>query len=243
MDRIIENRTHARAKGIFFSLLALSTGLVATACGNGATGGTMDGSTSTGNDFRRELPAPDEVARSSDFLAVAVKYVSYRDSNGAVVADEQSVRDMIASASKVWERCNIGLELATYEVVDPSAYGLAYNPGTYDEIDRARMEFEDDRHILIMGTGTWGRGRDLGSANCYSSFPGDAADGVICEKKSAVSATLMAHEVGHWFYLKHTGPDSNLMDPIIAPSDVTITDAQCERARRTIGESRRNSVL
>lgn len=241
MERIALKRTHKRANGILFSLLALGAGMTVSACGSGATGGTMDGSGLS--EIRRELPSPDEVATSTDYLKVAVKYVAYRDSNGTVVADEQSVRDMVAVASSVWEQCNIGLELVKYEVVEPSAYGLSYNPGSYGEIDRARMQFQDDKHLLIMGTGTWGRSNNLGSANCYSSFPGDAAEGVICEKKSAASGMIMAHEIGHWFYLKHTGPGSNLMDPLIGASDDTLTDDQCERARRTIGESRRNSVL
>lgn len=246
MERIHLKRARLRARGVLLSLVTLLSSFAVTACGsgNGAAGGSADlSSPGLADGLRRTLPSADEVAKSSDYLKVAVKYVSYRDSNGTVVADEPSVRDMLARTTSVWAQCNIGLELTQYDVVEPDSSGLSYNPGTYSEIDRARMKFQDDRHLLIMGTGSWGRNANLGSANCYSSFPGDDADGIICESRTAVSGMVISHEIGHWLYLTHTGPDSNLMDPLVGPSDDAITDAQCERARRTIGEFRRNAVL
>lgn len=248
MERIVLLCARKRTKGVLLSIMALFSGLLVTACGsgNGATAGVAStASTGTGdNTPRRQLPSADEVAKSSDYLKVAVKYVSYRSANGTVVADEQSVRDMTIKLSEVWAQCNIGFELTQYEVVEPATLNLPFNPGSYSEIDKARMKFQDDTHILLMGTGTWNRSDGtLASANCYSSFPGDQAEGVICEQSAAVNSTLLAHEVGHWFYLTHTTTGTNLMEPLVGSGDSAITAAQCELARRTVGESRRNSVL
>lgn len=253
MERISFKRVLCRAYDVFLPIVALLSMTFITGCGGDPRGGTEGG-----DGARRLLPSADEVAKSSDMLTIAVRYVSYRDSNGGVVADEQSVRDMLDYTSKIWAQCNIGLELVSYEVIEPSSIGEPYNPQSYSDIDRVRMKLQDDKHMLIIGSGTWGRSNgSLGSANCYSSFPGDEADGLICENKSASSPVIMAHEVGHWFYLKHTNNPStdgvddtassnvglNLMGNVIARSDDEMTQGQCERARRSVGEFRRNTVL
>jgi len=55
MERIELKRTHKRVNGTLFSLMALGTGMIVSACGSGATGGTMGGLGL--NEIRRQLPS------------------------------------------------------------------------------------------------------------------------------------------------------------------------------------------
>ncbi|MEW6055242.1 MAG: M12 family metallo-peptidase [Bdellovibrionota bacterium] len=209
---------------------------------------------------RRELPSAEDVANGSDLLTIAVRYLSFRDSSGTAVASESKVRNMIDNdVAAVWRQCGISFKLERYEAVDASYANARYSPANYSELNQMRINTQSENDLVIIGTGTWNRAGDLGNSgsNCYSSFPGDRAEGIVCEKKSAGSSLIMAHEVGHWLNLRHTNSPTtdavndttsrnvayNLMDHIVRPSNDELTKGQCVRARTAIGEWRRRAVL
>lgn len=234
------------------SLAAITTGLLVTACGKDyAAGQEMAG--------RRPLPSAEEVAGGTDMLTIAVKYISFRDSNGGTVVDEGAARNVVDKMSNYWRQCNIQFALETYETVAPGDIGARYNPANYSELDEMRIAAHSDMHMIVIATGAWNRSGSLGNSgsNCYSSFPGDAAEGIVCEQKSAAKEAMMAHEAGHWVNLRHTnnpGTDgvddtnagnvgNNLMDHVVATYNDDLTAGQCYRAREAIGRSRRASVM
>lgn len=240
------------AKNIM-SVAAIITGFIATACGKDYAGG-VDGAAT-----RRSLPSAQEIAGGSDTLALAVHYVSFRDSSGNVVVDQAAAQKAVQSMSNYWRQCHIEFALESYESIDPSTIGARFNPANYSEIDDIRHAMQNDRTLLMVATGTWNRSGTLGNSgsNCYSSFPDDSADGLVCEQKSAAKDFMLAHEAGHWLNLRHTNDPSadgvedtnssnvsaNLMDHVVAASHDQVTAGQCYRAREAIGTSRREIVM
>jgi hypothetical protein len=204
----------------------------------------MDGS-GGGIGGRRSIASASELMKSKEDLTVAVRYLSFVDESGGAVADESSVRQMVDEMSRVWSRCNISFALERYEKIAPSVVGARFNPANYSELNAMRKETQTDSDLLIIGTGKWNRAGDLGNggSNCFSSFPGDAADGIVCEQKSAKSPVVMAHEAGHWLNLRHVTASRNIMNHLIAKSNTLFSDSQCEKARAAIGDARRNTVM
>lgn len=249
MDCILPN-TRTRAVGTL-SLLIVVCAVTLSACSEADSAGQ-----SGDQALRKDLPSPSIVANSSDYLNVAVHYVSYVDSGNAAVIAEPAVREMLAGVSDAWKQCLIGLTLEKYETLNPASLGETYNPGQYSEIDSVRQRLTDGNSLLMIASGAWGRNGNLGTANCYSSFPGDAADGVICEGWAAANVNLLAHEVGHWFNLRHTNSSVddyvgdtipgntsfNLMESIIGVNQRYLTNGQCARARENLAQWRRNAI-
>lgn len=234
------------------SLAAIALGLMATACGKDyAAGQQVEG--------RRELPSAEEVAAGSDMLTIAVKYISFNSADGGTVVDEAAARNVVDKMSHYWRQCNIQFALEQYQTISPSDIGARYNPANYSELDEMRIAAHSDMHLIMIATGSWNRSGSLGNSgsNCYSSFPGDAAEGIVCEQKSAAKEAMMAHEAGHWVNLRHTnspGTDgvddtnsgnvsNNLMDHVVATYHDDLTAGQCYRAREAIGRSRRATVM
>lgn len=241
---------------IVLSLMTLTTAFAMNSCGSADQG---SGGTAV-SDFRssgKEMPVPEILSTSSDQLTVGVRYVALTDSQGNAAANEATVRQMIDEMSQVWQNCHVNFKLHSFEVVSPASIGETYNPTSYGIIDDIRVKLRKDDALLMVATGKWGRGNNLGSANCYSSFPGDQADGIICETGPASRRTIMAHEVGHWFDLRHTNDPStdgvddtswtnvvrNLMDRLIAPENTDISVGQCARARASLGHFRKHAIL
>lgn len=235
------------------SIVSIALGLVATACGKDYAGGV------DGGGGRRELPSAQEVAGSSDMLTIAVHYVSFRDGSGAPVVDEGAARSVVENISNYWRQCNIQFSIESFDAIDPTSVGARYNPSNYSELDNMRTAMQNGNSLLMIATGTWNRSGTLGNSgsNCYSSFPGDAAEGVVCEQKSSAKDFMLAHESGHWLNLRHTNDPStdavddtnsgnvalNLMDHVVAASHDELTPGQCYRAREAIGSSRRGTVM
>jgi hypothetical protein len=254
MDRSRKNTALGSAvSGLFLSLVVGSSALL-SACGSGAAGAQ---DLSFGS--RKELPAANEVAQSGEQLDIAVRYLSFTDSNGTAVVNQGEVQEAMDYASRIWAQCGIGFRLENFQEIQAESIGTRFNPANYSELDQMRINTQQDTDLIFIATGKWNRSGTLGSSgsNCFSSFPGDEAEGIVCEKSSAASPTMIAHEVGHWVDLRHTNSPStdgvddtnagnvgnNLMDHFVGPSNTEMTRGQCARARSAIAEWRRNAVL
>lgn len=236
---------------VCFGLITLS--MASTSCGKDYAGGAME------EGPRKELPSAQEVAGSDEMLTIAVRYLAFTDSSGAPVAQNGAVQQMVEGMSRYWRQCAIQFSLEEYQSIDAGSIGARYNPSNYSELDEMRMATQNDSQLTVIGTGAWNRSGSLGASgsNCYSSFPGDRAEGIVCEFKSAAKDFMMAHEVGHWLNLRHTNSPStdavddthsgnvagNLMDHVVATSHDKMTPGQCYRAREAIGSHRRNAVM
>lgn len=253
MESIKLNSRRGRGFNAFMAISMAATVLSVTACGSEAGRGP-------GSEFlgRRELGAADVVANSNEQLKVAVRYLAFRGGDGAV-AKRDAVEKMVSHMSDVWSQCYIGFMLENYSEIEPSGINAQFSPANYSELDSMREATQSDSDLEIIGSGKWNRAGDLGNSgsNCYSSFPGDQAQGIVCEASSAASPTIMAHEVGHWLNLYHTDdPTSdyiddttwqnqagNLMLHLVAPTNTELTHGQCARARSAIAKFRRGAVV
>ena len=236
---------------VSFGLVAVS--LISTSCGKDYAGGAME------DGPRKELPSAQEVAGSDETLTIAVRYLAFTDSTGKAVAEQAAAQQMVEGMSRYWRQCNIQFALEEFKAIDAGSINARYNPSNYSELDEMRMATQNDSQLTLIGTGVWNRSGSLGNSgsNCYSSFPGDRAEGIVCEFKSAAKDFMMAHEVGHWLNLRHTNSPTtdavddthsgnvanNLMDHVVAASHGDMTAGQCYRAREAIGSFRRNAVM
>ncbi len=193
-------------------------------------------------------------------ITIALRYLEFRNpKDGKTATDAPGANAMVTKMNAIWSQCGLGFRLEEYEAIDPQQYGARFHPTSYAELDRLRVATENKRYLTMIGTGSWNRKGDLGNSgsNCYSSFPADAADGIVCEARVATNATLHAHEVGHWFNLKHTNdPNSDgvadtngsnsehdLMNHLVASANTVLTPGQCARARAAVTEWRQSAVL
>lgn len=231
-------RIRALARLMVYSAAVAVTGLTLVACGSGADAG---GFLSLG---RRDIASAEVISKNNEELTVAVRYMSFRESSGGAIVDEATVKGMMGKISDVWSQCNISFVLEAYEVLDPSGIGAKMSPNSFYDIDTLRTKLQTDSDLLMVATGPWGRDGDLGNPNCYSSFPGDEADGIVCEQKVTGNGNLLAHEVGHWLDLVHTSTGgTNLMSPVISPANSEISADQCATARTAIANSRTKTIV
>lgn len=250
MERIHSSRVRKSTLSVALSLIFALTGVVLTACGGAPNGGLSEG--------RKELGSASEVAASTDDLKIAVHYVAFKDSAGAVIS-EATAKQMLGEASQKWAQCNISFALEKYDAIDPSSIGAQISPANYSELDFMREKLQTNSDLLVIATASWNRSGDLGNtgSNCFSSFPGDEAEGIVCEAGVLTNSLLLSHEVGHWLNLIHTDDPNadyvddttaanasvNLMSHFVSPSNNQLTPGQCARARSSIADSRRNAVL
>lgn len=252
MECIRLTRAAARVIRAIVPTTVITMILMLAGCGVDQNGGVaVDG--------RKTLGAPESVATADDELKIAVHYVSFKDATSRPLIDESTVRKVVADMSSAWRQCRITFDLEKYDAIDAPSIGVNSNPANYSELDAMRMKLQTDSDFLAIATASWNRAGDLGrtNSNCFSSFPSDRASGTVCEAKVLQNSLLLSHEVGHWLNLYHTeNPSSdyvddttannvttNLMNHLVLPENRDLTRGQCERARASIAQSRRNTVL
>ncbi|MBI3554720.1 MAG: hypothetical protein HY074_00480 [Deltaproteobacteria bacterium] len=210
--------------------------------------------------LQAELRAAEATHAKVSPVVIAVRYLDFRDpKTGKAISDAESVNTMVNEVSEVWAQCQVGFRLEAYDAIDPRQYGTGFSPVSFAELDHLREATENKRYLTMIGTGAWNRSGNLGhsGSNCYSSFPRDAADGIVCEAKVAKNPILHAHEAGHWLNLKHTNDpasdgvadttaqnsEHDLMNHFVAPGNRLLTPGQCQRAREAITEWRQNTSI
>jgi hypothetical protein len=214
--------------------------------------GTWGGLTGLPNAVASDSPPPGH-------LEVNVHYIAFRDATGQAITDENTVNAALDHASKEWAQCDIGFKLEKFEAVDPSVLASRYSPANYNELDIMRQRGQSNHDLLIVGTGPWDRSGDLGDSgsNCYSTFPGDSAQGIVCERSQASSPMMLSHESGHWMNLMHPDDPSNdgsdgtkandisinLMNHMVAPDNTQLLPQQCQRARAAVDQYRKSDLV
>ena len=193
----------------------------------------------------RVLPATQVLAADVEPVTIALRYLAFKDPRqGKAVIDESAVARMVSRMNQVWAQCQVSFRLDDYAALDPARYGARFNPANFAELDRLREATRDTRYLTMISTGKWDRSGDLGDSgsNCYSSFPSDSADGIVCEARVAANPLLHAHEAGHWLNLKHT-KGRDLMNHFVGATNDVLTHDQCVLARSAIGNWRRSAAL
>lgn len=164
-------------------------------------------------------------------ICLGVNYVTYSDSDGAPIINQETALANIRQVNEVWAQCGIGFQLDEFQVVDPTKYGLSSGAGAANETTEIRAAFDNGRTLLVAQTGFWGT-----TKNAWAAMPGEAPYGVVLESTVAEDANIVAHELGHYLNLDHTDDASNVLSTIIYPDSVNLTDEQCETARKTATE-------
>jgi hypothetical protein len=224
-------------------LLAFATVVAAGTCGSlgGIKQAAADDSAPTGH------------------IEVSVHYMAFRDETGQALTDENTIKGALDKMSSEWSQCDVGFKLEKFEAIDPSVLGARYSPANYTELDEMRQKGQTNHDLLIVGTGPWDRTGTLGDSgsNCYSSFPGDSAQGIICERSQAASPSMLSHESGHWMNLMHPDDPSNdgsdgtksndisinLMNHMVAPENKQLLPQQCQRARAAVQQYRKSDLV
>jgi hypothetical protein len=164
-------------------------------------------------------------------LCIGVKIVSYVQ-NGVAVLDRDQAISLINRVSQVWNQCNIGFQLESYDAVDPAPLHLDYDMNWYNDGDKVRSTFKDDSRFLMIAAGKLtGRSNTTGAtwdAGTGYGFFGSLIDGAYAQKELTV-----AHEFGHYQGLYHVKGDTNLLYPYAEPDNNHLTAQQCTTARNS----------
>jgi hypothetical protein len=177
------------------------------------------------------LVTPSCVNGDANHICLAVQFVSYKDSNGTPVANENQVKTIVNTMNNLFAQCNIGFQVEKYEQVDPTQVGLSYGANSQNEVDQIRNTYGTEKNMLLaVNTGPWGT-----AVNAWTNMPGSAPYGAIMEQSIVDygNGIIYAHEFGHYLGLDHVSDQSDLMDAIIYTSSTTLTSDQCATARQT----------
>jgi hypothetical protein len=165
-----------------------------------------------------------------DRQCISVKLVSYESSGVPVVSEQQAVA-LIAGVNSIWAPCNIAFEIGEYVSIDPTTVGLTYGAGSQNELTSIRNRFSDNDTFLLVATGPWS-----GSYIAWTVLPGGGPYGAVVESGFANHAVTVAHELGHYMGLDHSGTNGNVLYPVVYSSNTSVTSGQCSSSR-SINES------
>jgi hypothetical protein len=176
-------------------------------------------------------PIPDLKPVTAGHIRLALRYVVYTDGAGEPVVTEAEARNNVTEINALWSTCNLSFQIDEFLAVDPARYGFVYNTSSKDQLTNIRNEFENDRTLLVVTTGTWSGSLGALSTNAWTMMPGTSTNGVVMEATVAKSPRLIAHELGHYLNLGHLSDTSNMMNPVIYASSTALSTSQCNAAR------------
>jgi hypothetical protein len=159
---------------------------------------------------------------------LALKFIAYRSGSQDPTLEKIEADALVGGMNRVWKPCGIGFTLEWFEIVDPTAYRLAYSPDWRTESQRIRETFADPERFLIVAVGPWNI-----STIAVTQMPGTGPYGVLVEEDFATNELTVGHELGHYMGLYHYRNTTNLMNPYIGSDTEALTPSQCEIARDT----------
>ncbi len=168
-------------------------------------------------------------------ICLAVKYVVYKDGDGAELLSAEGAVDNLKGINDIWGQCQISFQIDKFETVVPGELGLSYDPADESELYDIRSQFIEDSTLLLVNTGHWNRSGTLGNtaANAWTNLPGDIPYGVVLENSVSTFSNIIAHEIGHYLDLLHVDDAGDLLNPVIYPESTALSAEQCETARST----------
>jgi|GEM_PF-1313551 len=177
--------------------------------------------------------ADNKYAEPSDSkqLTLALKYVAFQDNTGQPVLNEKAIDKLTQEVNDLYAPCKIHFIAEEFKPVDPKTYGLEFNTQSMNDLTPIRSQFNDNKRLVVINTGDWNH-NSMGSANAWTTMPGENPAGAVIEANAASFAGIVAHELGHYLSLDHKSDSSNLMNPIIYPDSTVIHSWQCEEMRK-----------
>lgn len=165
-------------------------------------------------------------------IQLALKYVSYRSSDGVPVISEDAVRKVAGRINDIYRQCDVEFIVERYQAVDPAGLSLPYGLSSMSELPSTRQAFEDVARLVVINTGNWNHGT-LGPANAWTTMPGSTPSGAVLEALVAESGEIVAHELGHYLNLDHVSDTSELMNPVIYSTSTRLTTGECAAVRES----------
>jgi hypothetical protein len=169
------------------------------------------------------------VSTDSNHICIGVKLVSYLKDTTSVIDRAQSIA-LIDRVNKIWNQCNVGFQLETYESVDPSSQNLDYDMDWYNDGDIVRKAFADTTRFLMVAAGSLAGGYGTTGAT-WDAGTGDGFFGSLIDGAYAQDAITVAHEFGHYQGLNHVQDETNLLYPYAEETNRALSADQCEVAR------------
>jgi hypothetical protein len=167
------------------------------------------------------------VTKDPDHICIGLKLVSYEKNNVPVTTEAQAIA-LVQQISNIWSQCNIGFQLETYQSIDPTTVGLAYDSNWQVDGDTIRSTFNDGASFLVVTLG-----KLAGSTIGVTEMPKTGIYGSLIEDSYAQNPLTVGHELGHYQGLYHVMSSANLMYAYIGAHTSTLTSAQCTTARAT----------
>jgi len=214
---------------VVFSLLALGQLPEAKAMGRGHVNPTVTPTPAppTGTSTQPIKGADSCASSDPNHICIGLKLVSYEKSGVPILAQADAIK-LVREISSVWSQCNIGFQLETYEQIDPTLVGLAYDSNWQSDGDAIRATFNDNTSFLVVALG-----KLSGATIGVTEMPGSGVYGSLIEDAYTSNSLTVGHELGHYQGLYHVTTADNLMYAYIGAHTATLTADQCTTARAT----------